>query len=189
MINSLMAQKFISKYQLAKVSGVPYTTVSDICSGKTQPTKCAAETIYKLAQALNVTVEDLLSPFVNPRCSFDVFKSNACHRLKAQGDIAFLIEVLEKDEIRKYHNKKWYAESLYLLAMVDYLSRLHNIPLCAQYNDMRHTKLRDPIFPSSVLVAAAVSSESDAIKKSAIRESIPEFIRFNIVESEVRNVI
>lgn len=54
------------------------------------------------------------------RCSFELFKSNVCHRLKEQGDIDFLIETLKEDMIRQYYDKKWYPESFYLLAMVDY---------------------------------------------------------------------
>lgn len=58
------------------------------------------------------------------RCSFELFKSNVCHRLKEQGDIDFLIETLKEDMIRQYYDKKWYPESFYLLAMVDYISFL-----------------------------------------------------------------
>ena len=189
MINALMEEKAISKYRLAKISDIPYMTVSDICAGKTQLEKCSAETIYKLAKALDVSMEDLLTPYMEKRCSFDLFKSNVCHRVKEQSDITFLIDVLQNDEIRKYHKRKWYAESLYLLAMVDYLSRLHNVPLCTQYEDLRRSKLQRPLFPSSVLAAAAVSPNSEKIKAAALHASIPEFIRFNIVESEVHNVI
>lgn len=38
------------------------------------------------------------------RCSFELFKSNVCHRLKEQGDIDFLIETLKEDMIRQYYN-------------------------------------------------------------------------------------
>lgn len=31
------------------------------------------------------------------RCSFELFKSNVCHWLKEEGDIDFLIQVLESD--------------------------------------------------------------------------------------------
>ena len=72
--------------------------------------------------------------------------------------------------------------------MLDYVSRENGIPLCTQYDDMRDLKLKNILFPASVLVAAKVA-KSDELKHSSIREAIPEFIRFNIVESEVRNVI
>lgn len=122
------------------------------------------------------------------RISFELFKSNVCHRVKELGDIDFLIEVLEVDEIRKYHDRQWYPESLYLLAMVDYLSRINQVPLCTNYDDLRRCRLVETVYPSSVLALASVTHD-EQIKRQAIEKSIPEFIRFNIVESEVRNVI
>lgn len=86
-----------------------------------------------------------------------------------------------------FYKKEWYPESLYLLAMVDYISRINDIPLCDSYNGIRKAKLRNPVFPSSVIAAAAVSKDNGIMEK-AIAESIPEFMRFNIVESEIRNV-
>ena len=53
-INNLLAQQKMSKYRLSKTSGVPYATVSDICSGKARMEKCSAETLYRLAKALGV---------------------------------------------------------------------------------------------------------------------------------------
>ena len=72
--------------------------------------------------------------------------------------------------------------------MLDYLSRLHNVPICKNYNDIRRAKLEQPLYPSSVLLLCK-AQRSDAPKDECIRTAIPEFMRFNIVESEVRNVI
>ena len=44
------------------------------------------------------------------------------------------------------------------------------------------------MYPRSVLAMSAASKD-DAVKEKAVKESIPEFMRHNIVESEVRNVI
>lgn len=68
------------------------------------------------------------------RCSFELFKSNVCHWLKEEGDIDFLIQVLESDLIRKYYNRKWYLESFYLLGMFDYICRLR---LEVNYDDIK----------------------------------------------------
>ncbi len=72
--------------------------------------------------------------------------------------------------------------------MLDYVSRENDIPICTQYDDMRMLILKTILFPASVLAAAKVA-KSDELKRRSIREAIPEFMRFNIVESEVRNVI
>lgn len=188
MIQRLVENKKISKYRLAKKCGIPYTTVNDICSGKAQVEKCSAITIYRIAKELGVTMESILESYVEERGDFEIFKSNTCHRVKELGDVDFIIEILEDDTIGRYYRRKWYRESLYLLAMLDYLSRENDIPYCSLHDDLRCMKLKDPVFPYSVLVASEVARDDEPKIKSII-DSIPEFIRFNIVESEVRNVI
>lgn len=187
-INELMEEKNITKYRLSKNSGIPYTTINDICSGRAQLEKCSAETIYHISKELGVSMESLIEPHLEKRMDFELFKSNTCHRLKELGDIDFVIELLQQDEISNYYKKKWYPETLYLLAMLDYVSKENDIPLCNDYDYMRSMKLKKIIYPSSVLVASQVT-KNENLKRKAIEESIPEFMRFNIVESEVRNVI
>ncbi len=186
-ITELLEQQNMTKYRLSKSSDVPYTTLNDICNGKTSLAKCSAETVYHLAKGLNVTVEQLLEAELEKRCSFELFKSNVCHKLKNLGDINFLIDTLERDEIRVYHRKRWYPESLYLLAMVDYISRINHVDLCEDYDDLRKQKLSQVIYPASILALSA-AKRNDATKEQACRDAIPEFMRFNIVESEIRDV-
>ena len=188
MIGEIMSEKKMSIYRLAKESAVPYTTVNDICNGKAQLEKCSAETVYKIAQALNVSMEELLAPCFYKRSSFENFKSTVCHRVKELGDIDFIIETLEKRDIRMYYDRKWYPESLYLLAMLDYISRENNVPLDSEYDDLRHYRLEKTVFPAGLrAVSAAVGN--DKVLKEAMEKAIPEFMRFNIVECEVRNVV
>lgn len=59
-INELLEQRHMTKYKLAQYSNVPYTTLNDICKGKTSISKCSAETVYKLAKAFNISMEELL---------------------------------------------------------------------------------------------------------------------------------
>ena len=192
-LNEALAQKNITKYRLWKESGVPQATISDICTGKTKIEKCSAETIYRIAKVLDVSMESLIAPAVRSldeerrRPSFDVFKSNVCHQVKDLGDIPFIIQLLQSNQIRELYEKKWYPEALYLLAMLDYLSRENNVPLCKNYNDLRSSKLQKLVFPSSVVILCK-TMKSDKPKEDILRVAIPEFLRFNIVESEVRNV-
>ena len=187
-IQEIMASKGISRYRLSKNSGIPYTTINDIYSGKAQLEKCSAETIYKISKELEVSMEELLTPYFEKRNSFELFKSNVCHRLKELGDIDFIISTIESDDVRRYYKKKWYPESFYLLAMLDYISRENGVPICIDYNDLRRHKLKDVIYPSSIIAMAEVSNDS-TLKETAFNNAIPEFKNFNIVESEVRNVI
>lgn len=190
-VNELLKKENMSRYRLSKESGVAMTTITDICSGKAELDKCAAGTIYKIAKVLGVSVDFLLENnkerSADYRCSFETFKSNTCHHVKDLGDIDFIIETLEADEIRKLYNRQWYREALYLLAMVDYLSRLNSLPICTNYNDLRCKRLEKPYFPASVAVSYAATGD-ESIKDEAVANAIPEFLRFNIVEIQVRNV-
>ena len=186
-INTILAQKGMTKYRLAKMSGVPQTTVIDICSGKAKIGNCSAHTVYKLAKTLGVSLETLIASETEYRPTFETFKSNICHSVKDMGDLDFLINTLETGKIRDLYEREWYAESLYLLAMTDYLSRENGFPICAEYDDIRRAKLQRTIFPAGVLAMCAVF-KSDEPKSESLREAIPEFLRHNIVEAEVRNV-
>ena len=57
MIEELLARRNMTKYRLAVQAGIPHATLSDICSGKTKIEKCSAETVCKLAKALQVPME------------------------------------------------------------------------------------------------------------------------------------
>ncbi len=59
-INEILTQKGMTKYRLAKISGVPNATLSELCSGKTNIEKCSAETLYKISKALCVSMESLI---------------------------------------------------------------------------------------------------------------------------------
>lgn len=58
-IEDLLDKINMTKYWLAVEAGVPYATLNDICSGKTKLEKCSAETVYKIANALGVSMEML----------------------------------------------------------------------------------------------------------------------------------
>ncbi len=188
LINEQLERQNLTKYRLSKESGVPQATINDICSGKTDLEKCAAGTLYRLAKVLGVSIEDILdSARRETRSSFETFRSNTCHHVKDMGDVDFMLDLLETDEIRTLYEKQWYPEALYLLAMLDYLSRENNIPICTKYDDIRARKLSRPVYPAGVLMTSEVL-KTDEPKRRAEREAIPEFKRFNIMESGVRDV-
>jgi len=60
-LQTLLNQKEITKYHLSKVSGIPKTTIMDICSGESSIQKCAAKTVQSLANALDCTMEDIMA--------------------------------------------------------------------------------------------------------------------------------
>lgn len=192
-LNDLLNEHNITKYRLSKASGVPQTTITDICSGKARIEKCSADTLYKISKALGVSMESLIAEemeakdFQTKRIPFENYKSNVCHYVKDKGDIDFIIETLSKDEIRSLYEREWYAESFYLLAMVDLLSKENNVPLCANYDDIRLQRLKEPLYPAGVLLADE-AAHTDTHRKEALEKAIPEFLNYNIIESEIRNV-
>lgn len=122
------------------------------------------------------------------RDSFDVFKSNICHLIKDKGELTFIENVILSDEPQKLFDKHWYPESLYLVAMVDYLSRKNDIPLYGGYNKLRACKLEKIVYPSSIMMMYLLS-KNEKILQDSYHNAIPEFKRFNIVESDIENVV
>jgi transcriptional regulator with XRE-family HTH domain len=186
-INDLLAERGITRYRLAKESGVPHSTLKDICLGKAKIENCSGETLFRLARVLGVSIETLLADAMEHRPAFETFKSNVCHSVKDMGDIEFLIDVTKSDSVFACLEKRWYREGLYLLAMVDYLCRENGLPLDERYAELRRAKLSEILYPAGVLILCAALN-SDEPKARSLREAIPEFLRHNIVEAEVRNV-
>ena len=56
-IEDLLKKRGMTKYKLAVTAGIPHATLSELCSGKTKLEKCSAETVYKLAKALGISME------------------------------------------------------------------------------------------------------------------------------------
>ncbi len=59
-LQNYLDQKNITKYHLSKISGVPKTTIIDICAGKSAIGKCSAKTIQQIASALNCSMEEIM---------------------------------------------------------------------------------------------------------------------------------
>ena len=59
-LQEAMSERKISRYRLSKISGIPWATLSDICSGKTELERCSAGTVLKLSKALGLTMEETL---------------------------------------------------------------------------------------------------------------------------------
>jgi hypothetical protein len=121
------------------------------------------------------------------RITFELYKSAICHEVKNKGDLQFIEDILLSDQIINLFNKKWYRECLYLLAMVDYLSKENGIPLYNRYNFIRNTKLKEIIYPVGIILLSFIYNNNEP-KERSLKEAIPEFLKYNIVEAEIRNV-
>ena len=59
-LQTMLDERNMTMYKLSKLSGVPKTTVIDICSGKSSIDCCNARTVFLLSKALGCTMEDLM---------------------------------------------------------------------------------------------------------------------------------
>jgi len=59
-LQTYLDRRNITKYHLSKISGVPKTTIMDICAGRSDIEKCSAKTVYQLAKALECSMEDIM---------------------------------------------------------------------------------------------------------------------------------
>ena len=56
----LIRQKNMTMYHLSKTSGIPKTTILDICSGRSTISCCSAKTIWQIAKALDCSMEEIM---------------------------------------------------------------------------------------------------------------------------------
>lgn len=184
----LLEYEPMSMYECSKRSGIPYSTLSDIIKGKTPIERVSAKNLRALADALDYSMDTLYSIMHVPeRSSFETFKSQVRHEVKLLGDISFINETLRTDMINRYWHWEWFYEAFYLLAMLDYLCRLNNIQREQKYDGIREYKLPETVYPMDITLAAKLDKDMD-IREKAVKESIPEFIKYNIVEKEIRDV-
>jgi len=59
-IQAILKDKHMSMYRLSQLSGVPKTTVIDICSGKSDISGCTARTVFQLSKVLGCSMEELM---------------------------------------------------------------------------------------------------------------------------------
>ena len=79
-ISELLAKQNMTKYRLSKLSDVPYSTLNDLCNGKTSLEKCSAETVYRLAKELHVSMEELLAALKKQRENAPQETGNRSHK-------------------------------------------------------------------------------------------------------------
>lgn len=59
-IQQLLRNMQMSRYRLSKNSGIPWSILADIYSGKIRLDQCGTETLSKLSKALGLSTEELL---------------------------------------------------------------------------------------------------------------------------------
>lgn len=191
-LNNVVNNKGYSFTELVKESGLPASTLSDILSGKTELKNCKARTLRKLADGLDVSMEELLSlepvitgipdPAKNPIHAFDdpdwfVFTRNiALNSLSTLGEEHYIKYAEEFKEVEDEYTNENYASALYLIGLIDYLCDKNGIPRIERYNKLRGETMK------SIIIASDCQAKS---KPSCIKiiDAIPQFLKFNIFET------
>ena len=168
------------------MTNIPYTTLFDIVNKKSKFENCSIKTIYNLSIFLNIPISELIANELEYRMAFEQFRSEICHKLKEMGDKNFLKYIYKNNIILDYYYKSWYKETYYTLALTDYISKENNLPIAKEYNFLRTKKLDKKIYPRDVNIISKL--DNNKIKTNANEKAISEFLKYNIVETNVRDV-
>lgn len=119
---------------------------------------------------------------------FDAYRSNVCHLLHNLGDIEFIRTLIIEDTINQLVKANHGAWALYLLAMLDYVNKENGVPLCTRYDYLREEKLEKLYIPSGIRIGLELF-KNQKVFDEAYENAIPEFLKHNFLEGDVRNVV
>lgn len=141
--------------------------------------------LFDISKTLHLNVDEIRFLIQIPkRMEFDIFKSEMCHRLKTYGDIKFI------NIIEKYWKFKWYAESLYTLAMIEELYCENNLEISNKYEFYQNQKLKTILFPKSAYMEMYLfNNEKDKIEQIYFKNANKYFLKYNIVEGNIRDIV
>lgn len=193
-ISELMKKTNLTRMELIRKSGIPESTLRGILNGNVQIERCEAGTLYRLARALETTVEAILFSDANAcgdvenvsetLLGYYMFRRFMIRCLNAIGDLAFLSDTLAHDYVRKLYDGGKQLEAFYLLAMTDYLSRLHKLPLVLEYNVLRGKRVDCLVYPPEVASDTIFYGEMYRQMMCDKVDAIPEFLRHGLIETE-----
>lgn len=199
-LNELMNACHMSRAELSARSNIPESTLRDILNGKAQLDRCEATTLYNIAYALDVSVEDILEGYwdalerdapsrtsvhdENSLMNFYVLADSMLGRLRATGDLAFIDGIDQNGWIERLYQGREYRCALFLLGMLDYLCRKNGVRQVARYDEYRKARLDRPVYALSTL---NVDNEDGAFQRArteAENSAIPELGRYGIYMTE-----
>ena len=182
----LLLNHNISGYSLSKATHIPYMTINDLINGKTKVENISLKHAYEISKCLDIEITDLLKIDTVSLPQFRYFRNNILMELKLFGYETFISSVIKNKQIDYYYKNNGKEYALYLLALIDYLCRINNLPLYFErYNSLRKQRLKKAYFVGSDVIK--FDSIEDAEKQLKI-EIIPEFKKYNIIEENISNV-
>ena len=192
MLFEYLERNNITISQVAKGANIPYATVHDLATGKTNWKKMNVGHFIAMADYLHLTLQefkDVLSttPFKNPGCSaeLDFFRSAIGHELKRIGTKAFIRSCADGSRIENHLSKGEDAQGVYLVAMVYYLCRIHRLQIPEKVRPYGNLALSIPLYPESVVYEYLAKQKDEPVLLVSYLESPPEFRKRNILEGEI----
>ena len=199
-LNELMNDCHMSRAELSARSNIPESTLRDILNGKAQLDRCEAATLYNIAYALDVSVEDILEGYwdalerdapsrisvhdENSLMNFYVLADSMLGRLRATGDLAFIDGIDQNGWIERLYQGREYRCALFLLGMLDYLCRKNGVRQVARYDEYRKTRLDGPVYALRTLNVNDDDGAFQRARTEAENSAIPELGRYGIYMTE-----
>lgn len=199
-LNELMNDCHMSRAELSARSNIPESTLRDILNGKAQLDRCEAATLYNIAYALDVSVEDILEGYwdalerdapsrtsvhdENSLMNFYVLADSMLGRLRATGDLAFIDGIDQNGWIERLYQGREYRCALFLLGMMDYLCRKNGVRQVAQYDEYRKARLDGPVYALRTLNVNDDDGAFQRARTEAENNAIPELGRYGIYMTE-----
>ena len=206
-LNNLMNSRNLTRAELSASSNIPESTLRDILNGKAQLDRCEAVTLYNLAYALDVSVEDILEDYWEELAleraahtrmpvhddhslmNFYVLADSMLGRLRATGDLAFIDGIDQNEWVERLYDDGQYRCALFLVGVMDYLCRKNGIWQIARYNEYRELRLDSPVYSLSTLNVNSDDGDFQRARNDAENNAIPELGRYGIylTEEDIRH--
>ena len=199
-LNELMNACHMSRAELSARSNIPESTLRAILNGKAQLDRCEAATLYNIAYALDVSVEDLLEGYWDALerdapariavhddsslMNFYVLADSMLGRLRATGDLAFIDGIDQNGWIERLYQGREYRCALFLLGMLDYLCRENGVRQVARYDEYRKARLDGPVYALRTLNVNDDDGAFQRVRTEAENNAIPELGRYGIYMTE-----
>lgn len=202
-LNELMDENDMSRAELSRISGVPESTLRDILNGKAQIDHCEAGTLMAIADALDTTVEEIVTNYwdfwessLNPDemekipvhdndllAYFYMAVSATLLKMGKAGEMGFVCDICNTDFVEAFFSQKSYRTALFLVGMIDYIHRKNNMNPDPRFDAIRDFCLDQPVYSLDTL---ACDDAEDCIqaKTFAEKNAIPELACFNIFMTE-----
>jgi len=122
---------------------------------------------------------------------FENFKSDMCHFLKRLGDRDFMFLAISEKWVPIFWEANMNVKAFYTLALLDYLAHLHGLQPFPGYECYRSLTLSAIVYPRDVLAESIVSANDKLAEVVEIAKKDPVgkyFIKYNIIEMDIRNV-